>query len=356
MIPVQDKLAARTPIYSVGQREFLSVSAPRTILGCVGRVDLYRRASSVFSFGEQQEKEHCPGRVRNRFCEAVIVDHAVDFKVFDRDETESVDDFASRLMNKISPTESDSLVNTGNGFSTFGALRSAIGFLAQFALYLGQFLFVRAKEFWVVNDISCGKRGESRQPNVDADAIGRGRQRCWCLDFTGERCVPFPSRRTADSAGLRFSFQRTVQDNLHATDLGKPKTFTYQLAAGRNLWEGHAVVAMLAAKARKARFFSSLATSKERLESQVDTNGDVLQNLRMNVGQEWAFCLENWQAGMLFVQGRPFASLFVDGLAFFKKLIVEPTAFVQRCFKNSLLLWCGEQAIFKTFTHDFILA
>ena len=70
--------ATRAFIDTVGKGKFLPVSAPMAVLGGVGRVDFHQPPTSVFSFVGEHGEESRPGRVRNAFGQAVVMDHALD--------------------------------------------------------------------------------------------------------------------------------------------------------------------------------------------------------------------------------------------------------------------------------------
>ncbi len=88
--------------------------APATILRRVGRVHFEERSASFFRFAREVLKELRPRRVRNTFCQTMIVDHAVHVQVFHTDGPKSVDDFATVLMGEVVASPFGSFMHTSN--------------------------------------------------------------------------------------------------------------------------------------------------------------------------------------------------------------------------------------------------
>ena len=70
--------ATRAFIDTVGKGKFLPVSAPMAVLRRVGRVNLDQLPAGTFSLVGEHGEESRPGRVRNAFGQAVVMDHALD--------------------------------------------------------------------------------------------------------------------------------------------------------------------------------------------------------------------------------------------------------------------------------------
>src|SRR5205823_5289899 len=103
------------------------------------------------------------------------------------------------------------------------------------------------------------------------------------LAFNGEGDVPFACRGTADRAGLDLAFDRPMVDHLDSTDLGEGDTIIMGDAKS-TLREREAIVASLSLKTWEARLFRlCFDASEEGLKGQVNSDGHILQDLRMDV-------------------------------------------------------------------------
>ena len=75
-------------------REFLlrTVAALVAVLRRVSRVDFHYLTTGAFSLVRQDGAEHRPGRIRNAFCKAVVLDHAFDVQFLDGNQAVPVDE------------------------------------------------------------------------------------------------------------------------------------------------------------------------------------------------------------------------------------------------------------------------
>src|ERR1700738_228831 len=215
MIPVQDKLATRAPIGSLGKSKFLSMTALRAILRCVSRVYPDNRSTSIFSFVDQQGKKHRPCRITNAFGKAAVVNHSIDFKVLHSNESETIDDFPSSLMGKVMSAEGNAFMNTSNRFPPSASLWVSFGFLAEFLLSFGKFFFIRAKKTRVVNMLAIGEGSKRSQTHINTYLFPTYLERLGAFHFTGKRNIPFPRGRTTNGASLWLTFQRAMQNNFN---------------------------------------------------------------------------------------------------------------------------------------------
>ena len=119
------------------------------------------------------------------------------------------------------------------------------------------------------------------------------------------------------------------------------------------LWVGETMVLTLTPESWITGCFSGFATSEERLESEVNTNSSLLNNLRMDFVKGWSGLTEFLGVGLLVVQtdrlfrGFPKRFLLVD------ELIVKPTAFFENLFKKGLLAGGWIDTVLECFTHIF---
>ena len=69
-----------------------------TLLGGVGRIDFDKLTTGAFSLVRKEAKELRPGRIQDRFGQAVVMHQAMGMNVLDTNQTVDIDDLARRLM------------------------------------------------------------------------------------------------------------------------------------------------------------------------------------------------------------------------------------------------------------------
>src|SRR5690606_23711161 len=114
----------------------------------------------------------------------------------------------------------------------------------------------------------------------------------------------------------------------------------------------HTVVSTTALETRIARIaFAGLEAAKERLECQIDTNLNVLQDLAMHPLERLAYGFPVGKHGLSVVESMRFLVLLPCITTGRKRLIVDPAAFLRLLLKETLLefrqmqtvLMCGSR-------------
>jgi len=129
-----------------------------------------------------------------------------------------------------------------------------------------------------------------------------------------------------------------------------------QLTAGGGLRVATRVVPKPTTKSWVAWGLPSLYPAKERLESKVDTNGDVLQHLTVNHRKCGALLFQSDKARLLVVHRGDFAACLLSILTLCKQVVVEPTTLVKHSTHLSGLLTSWIYTVEEGFTHFFILS
>jgi hypothetical protein len=101
------------------------------------------------------------------------------------------------------------------------------------------------------------------------------------LTFNREGDIPFVGGRSANSTRFDLALDWTMIDHLNTADLGEANTVIMGDGETR-LREGEGVIAVFASKARIAMLLTFSKTPKEGFHRQVNTNSNVLKNLRVN--------------------------------------------------------------------------
>src|SRR5262245_9263577 len=86
-------------------------TARRAHLGCVGGVDQYHRAPSIFRFVAGVLNQLCPSDIRNAFAHPARATHLLRLKFLKREHLERVYQTPADLMSKVLAAELNSLVN-----------------------------------------------------------------------------------------------------------------------------------------------------------------------------------------------------------------------------------------------------
>ena len=110
-------------MHPITQRLALSVSALRTILRGIGRIHGYQRPTSLCRFVGQALPKLRPRRVVNGFSEAMVMYHAIDFKILYRDKAKAFNHLPRQLVSKIEPTEANPLMHSRHLTPRLGSLR-----------------------------------------------------------------------------------------------------------------------------------------------------------------------------------------------------------------------------------------
>ncbi len=103
---------------------------------------------------------------------------------------------------------------------------------------------------------------------------------------------------------------------------------------------------------RKSWFLSVFSHStKVSLESKVNPNGYVLQDLGMDFSERGTFLFQDRKRRLLSIECQALACQLIGFLALFKQVVIQPTALLKRLIELLFLLRCGVEAILKRFTH-----
>ena len=282
-----------------------------------------------------------------------MVNHPVHMKVFDADHTETIDDLSTFLMGEVITPEGDTLVNTSHNLTVLASLRCAFRQLGVLTLYFGQSLFLLAEKAGVRDLFSIGERGKRLESDVNTD-LGRRFWQTFRFALAREGDIPFARTPPTDGTGFDLPFYGTVIDHLHATNFRKRHTIIMRETEAA-LREGETIVAVAASEARKTRIFASFEASKERFKSQINTDGDILQDLGVDTFKRGAFLFQERIGRLLLIARETFSCVRVRMLAVLQQMVIQPTTLIKGLVEFVNLLPGGIDAILKHFTHVHIL-
>jgi len=266
-----------------------------------------------------------------------------------------VNDLATLLMGEVISTELGTLMDTRYYLAVLVSLRGILGQFTMLALHFGKSLFFFPEEAGIGNLFSIGESSKRFQPYVNTDLF-RSLRQSLRLALTREAHIPFAGRGTMHGTGFDLTLDRTMIDHLDAANLGKGHTVIMGNAEAR-LWEGETIVSALALKPRKpSRVRSFSDTPEKSFESQINPNGDVLQDLGMDMLQGKTFLFQHREGLNLSVAGQAFTSLLISLFTPAQQMIIEPTALFKSLVEFVKLFLVGVDAILKHFMHTYIVA
>ncbi len=340
-------------IGSLTEGHHLPMVAPAAILRCIGRIDSDVFPASFFRFAGQFAEECRPRGIVDALGHTMIVNHAVDMQVFYTDHPKSVYNLPRLLMGEVISSKGDTFVDSSYHLAMLLSLRGTLSKLAMFALNFRQGFFFLAKEARVSNFFSGREHGKRFQPDINTN-LSRNFWQAFRITLNRERSIPLAGTAPSNSERFDLAMYRAVQDHLDM-----PNARGIQLALLINLKTalrvGERVVAISTTETRKARGLISLVPSEESFEGQINTNGYILKDLRMDGVEGGAFLFQYWIGGLLPIARKRRALLLIGLLALFQQVVIQPTA-LKECFVEfGFLLLCWIDPIQQRFTHVHIL-
>ena len=92
------------------------MSTIRAILAGVGWIDSNELTTGTCCLVHQCEEESRPCGIKNALGETMIVIHAIDMNILNRNKTKVIDNLSTVLMGEVVTFESNSLMNSCNDF------------------------------------------------------------------------------------------------------------------------------------------------------------------------------------------------------------------------------------------------
>src|SRR5438270_2700462 len=144
-------MTARAIEYSDNQGHRLPMSTGAAGLTRIGRIDFHQVAASFFRFARQLTEKCRPGGVCNTFGKTMVMHHAVEHQVFDRNHAKSIHNGTAMLVSKVLAPPRNAFIHAGYHFAMLPALWCAFCKLAVFALHFSKGFLFLAKEARVDN-------------------------------------------------------------------------------------------------------------------------------------------------------------------------------------------------------------
>jgi len=354
MVTVEDKVTAGTIEATFTERHGLPVTAPAAILCGIGGVHSDKLSTSAFSLVREIGGELTPGSIGDTLSEAVIMEHAVNRQVLDGDDAEAGNNLPGLLMRKVTSPVGDALVDMRDDLAVLGPCRGAFGFFGHSPLSFSQRLLIGSKEPRVRDSVSGRESGEGCQPDINPHDLVAGRQVLIGNILAREGDKPLASM-AFHHTGLDGAFDWPMDGSLHRSHHREVDATVFQGKPALRISE--AVIPTLATKSRVTRLLASLHPAEESLHRQVYADSHILQHLAMDNCQSGTASLKRGKCFDLVVQRQGRFQFFIDHLAVFKKVVVQPSAFIKNVVHRSSLTSRWIQPILKScLMHKYIVA
>src|SRR5262249_343116 len=144
-----------------------------------------------------------PRRTMDALGESVVMPHPIDQQIFNGDEIKSVHHATAVLVREITPSPGNAFMHPRRDLATLGAFGCTLLGFGQARLYLGQCMFLDAKEAWMSYGVSGREGGKVCESYVNANLLPRLRQGRWFYALTRNRDIPLAGAAAPDGGGLR---------------------------------------------------------------------------------------------------------------------------------------------------------
>ena len=192
-------------------------AARASLRGAMG-VNQHDFTTSIFCFVREILYQLAPGRIRDAFCQTVILEHVLSVQFFKRNYAIFVHQLAREFVRKVLAPIGNSLVDMLYGFTASCPIRRSLFCLGKFTLRLCQFFLIPAKEAVIGNFFTVAERNKTFQPNVNSKRHLRFWQR-FGVNLTREVGVPVPHRITVNVECLDLPADWPVKEDLDYADL-----------------------------------------------------------------------------------------------------------------------------------------
>src|SRR5271165_3649532 len=250
-------------------------------LGRVGRINLDDLATSTFSLVREMGDKVGPTRIQDAHGETAG-NHGGNPEIFEHDPIESRDQFVDEVVEEVFPyighMDHQALQSQGQP-ATVAAAEHAPCDLPLEDAQLPENPAIPSGVFFL---LPIAERGQSHEPEIDADRFPSLRQRLRLLDLAGEGDEPL-ARPAEDTGRLDRPFELAVPADGDPADAKEVEATAIDLKA---------VAVLLVAEPREsipdlepgiAGILPGLDPAKERLERLVQVGHDVLENVAVDV-------------------------------------------------------------------------
>lgn len=325
-------------------------TAIRALLSSSLGINQYDTPASFFRFARGMLYKLSPSYIGNALINGLVAVllHSFNIQIFKDNQAESINQFSTFLMSKVRASILDTGMDVVKSLDCLAVLWRTFIQLAHLALDTFQVFFVLLYPALALNRFTRTKSSEGGQAQVNANHFSGYGQRLW-FNFARKAGIPVTQRIALDSEGFNSAFDGTVKFNFNVAYFAQFKLVSNQLKS--KLGIGKTVVPAIALKSWIAVLFTSLNSTKERLEGKVNSSASVTQNLNIDIFKFVLFGSPYRKKIKSIVQGKDFLFLYPIIFSDLKSFVVNPTTRFKRLLKSCYLRFCRKEAVLKCFNH-----
>lgn len=335
---------------SNSKRFFNNMTTTKTDLRCSIGSNLLIPPPGTFSLGFEYREEHPPRCIGYAFCEMPVLNHIVDIKVFYCKAIIGIYERARNLVTEIKSLIGNLFMKFSNqdtGFSP--AVRTFLP-LAKLSLSLDKHLFCLSQIFRRGNLIPIAGCDEGIKTKVYTNHFTSFRK--WIRNrFDSKRNIPSVVS-SCYGKGLDIACYRSMPLYLNAPHILQIKTVILNLAAVSKSGIGNCVKSIRRLKSWIAGHFTSLNSTKESLESLIQSSQCLLKRAIVARCKSFVFLFKFRQkpcslAGIRYT----LASLIVSFFSLGKCLIVKKPMSIKLNSEGFGLRASRVKTVFKRLNH-----
>ena len=326
MISMEHKATTNTPMLAHGQRFLNPVAATRTILRRERGGNDPHSSASVLSFALECQKEGSPGRITDGFSQMMVLDHARDIQIFDRDFVKLANDLKAEFVEKVASLIGHALMFASENPNGLAPIRAAQFLLAHFTLGDFQIMFSHSKIFGIINNFACREGRKALKSNVNPYYLPGFRNETGLIFFDGEDYIPagwLPFNRT----GFNFALDRARQPKPNVSYLSQMQYVASEPEPTLRICER--IVSTARSKSWVTRFFAAPNPCKKRQKRFIQSVQCVLAYLAIHGGNFRVNLAHVGQFAFLFKKPDRLALKSVGFRPFLKPCVVELLAYTQ---------------------------
>ena len=131
MIPIQREATAGTSMNTNAQIFLDNLTAARTHLASVARIDLHRTSTSILSFVQCELRKLIPCGIADGLGETMIFEHPANVEILKYNDCKSIDELSALLMSEVATLVGDTFVYVRDGLAPLVSLWTAFRGCAQ---------------------------------------------------------------------------------------------------------------------------------------------------------------------------------------------------------------------------------
>jgi hypothetical protein len=331
--------------------------AARTGLRRIGRIHTHHCSASFLRFVEQLCEKCRPCRIGDTLSKVWVLDQVAHHQRFHRDQPEAFDERGHLLPDEVLPPPPDPFMHSRHHLAPFFPLGCPFVCTGELAVGAGQGLFLLAEEAWIGYLFSGREIGKRGKADVDADLRIQCRPRLSLrLTFHADRDKPFAGRGAFHCRRLGQPFQRSMHYHLEVPQLREDEGAFASLPllhveAVVVLLESEARVARVRAEARIARPLAFLDTLEEAIKGPIHPLEDVLQDLRVHLGQFRTHLFAGGQLSALVRVANGYARHAVGIPALLQRSVIGLTAERKPLLQSRSLFFGWVEPVLKGLVH-----